>query len=70
METKINYYTIKEIESGSSNFMPIPKRTQARYRKEGLLPFFRIGRQIYYKNEHLEYLFSKLEQHTVFKKAD
>ncbi len=69
METKINYHTIKDIENGINGFVPIPKRTQARYRKDGLLPFFRIGRQIYYRNEHLEYLFTKLEQHTAFIKS-
>ncbi len=70
METKTEYYTIKDIESGSSNYMPIPKRTQARYRKEGLLAYIKIGRQIYYTSEHIKQLFLNLESTSMNSKAE
>ena len=57
-----DYYTIDETEKGIDGFLPIPKRTQANYRKQGLLQFLKVGRQIYYRSEHLENLFLKLEK--------
>jgi len=57
-----DYYTINETEKGIEGFLPIPKRTQANYRKQGLLQFLKIGKQIYYRSEHLQNLLLKLEQ--------
>jgi len=56
------YFTIDETEKGIEGFLPIPKITQANYRKQGLLHYIKVGRQIYYKTEHLRHLFVKLEQ--------
>lgn len=64
-----DYHTIDEIEKGIDGFLPIPKRTQSKYRKEGLLKFFKLGRQIYYRTEHLKEFFIKLEQAAI-NKAD
>ena len=63
-----DYYTIEETEKGIDEFLPIPKRTQANYRKQGLLQFLKVGRQIYYRSEHLRQLFLKLEQSSAQKK--
>jgi len=57
-----DYFTIVETEKGIKGFLPIPKRTQANYRKQGLLQFLKIGKQIYYRSEHLQNLLLKLEQ--------
>jgi len=57
-----DYYTINETEKGIDGFLPIPRSTQANYRKKGLLQFLKVGRQIYYRSEHLENLFLKLEE--------
>lgn len=62
-----DYYTIEETEKGIDGFLPIPKTTQSKYRKEGLLVFIKVGRQIYYRNEHLKQLFVKLEQAAIHK---
>jgi hypothetical protein len=63
-----DYYTIEETEKGIDGLLPIPKRTQANYRKQGLLQFLKVGRQIYYRLEHLNNLFSKLENLAVHPK--
>ena len=55
------YYSIEELEAGLQEILPISKRTQARYRKEGLLPYIKIGRRIFYSKKHIEYLFNQLE---------
>jgi hypothetical protein len=55
------YYTIEEIEAGQAGVLAISKRTQARYRKEGLLPYIKIGRRIFYSKKHIEHLFKTLE---------
>lgn len=64
------YFTIEETEKGIDGFLPIPKRTQANYRKQGLLQYLKVGRQIYYRSEHLNNLFSKLENLAAQPKAD
>ena len=62
------YYSIEELEAGLQEILPISKRTQARYRKEGLLPYIKIGRRIFYSKKHIEYLFNQLEaQNTAIK---
>ncbi|HEO99660.1 MAG TPA: DNA-binding protein [Epsilonproteobacteria bacterium] len=64
-----DYYTIEETEKGINGFLPIPRTTQSKYRKDGLLVFIKVGRQIYYRTEHLKDLFIKLEQPAI-NKAD
>ena len=58
------YYTIEDIEAGKAGVLPISKRTQARYRKEGILPYIKIGRRIFYSQKHIEQLFKALEAQT------
>lgn len=64
------YYTIEELEEGQTGILPISKRTQARYRKIGLLPYIKIGRRIFYSQKHIEHLFKSLEVQTGNTKAD
>lgn len=40
---------------------PFPRTTLWRLRKAGQLPFYRIGRRIYYSAEHLAALLSSCE---------
>jgi predicted site-specific integrase-resolvase len=72
MDTNIvqlkEYFTVDEIESGVAGVLPISKRTQARYRKEGLLPYIKIGRRIFYSKKHIEHLFKMLENRSVIAK--
>ena len=63
------YYTIEELEDGQAGVLPISRRTQARYRKNGLLPYIKIGRRIFYSQKHIEHLFKALETQTVQKDA-
>ena len=63
------YYTIEELEDGQAGVLPISRRTQARYRKNGLLPYIKIGRRIFYSQKHIEHLFKALEAQTVQKDA-
>jgi hypothetical protein len=63
------YYTIEELEEGLTDILPISRRTQARYRKVGLLPYIKIGRRIFYSKTHIEQLFKALEAQTVQKEA-
>jgi hypothetical protein len=67
MERK-EYYTIDDVAQGINEFIPIPKRSQANYRKKGLLPHLKVGRQIYYTKQHLKQLFISLE--SINTKAD
>lgn len=41
---------------------PFSRSTRWRLRESGLLPFYKIGRRIYYAREHLEELLRKCEQ--------
>ncbi|MBA3767838.1 MAG: helix-turn-helix domain-containing protein [Acidobacteria bacterium] len=41
--------------------MPFPRTTLWRLRISGRLPFYRIGRRIYYSTEHLEALLKACE---------
>ncbi len=62
MDTKnITYFSIQDIEQGINGILPISKRTQAHYRKKGLLPYIKVGRRIFYSQKHIEYLFNALE---------
>jgi ribosomal protein S1 len=65
-----DYYTIEETEKGIEGFLPIPKITQANYRKQGLLHYIKVGRQIYYKTEHIKQLFLSLESKSMNTKAE
>jgi len=67
---KIEYYTIDDVAQGISEFIPVPKRSQANYRKKGLLPHIKIGRQIYYTSEHIKQLFLNLESNSMNTKAE
>ena len=62
------YFTIEEVESGQVGALPIPRSTQARYRKEGILPYIKIGRRIFYSQKHIEQLFKALEAQTAIVK--
>jgi len=68
--SKTEYYTIDDVAKGIIGFIPIPKRSQANYRKKGLLPHIKIGRQIYYSPEHIKQLFSTLESKSIDSKAE
>ncbi len=74
MEPKINienqYFSIQDLENGIDYLIPISKRTQARYRKIGLLPYIKIGRRIFYSQRHIEHLFKSLEVQTSKIKAE
>jgi len=65
-----DFYTIDETEKGINTFLPLSKRIQANYRKQGLLQFLKVGRQIYYRSEHLRQLFLKLEKKETPPKVD
>lgn len=63
------YYTIEELETGKAVVLPISRRTQAKYRKSGILPYIKIGRRIFYSQKHIEHLFKALEAQTAQKEA-
>lgn len=51
----------EEVNLIAEKNMPLPRTTLWRLRTSGRLPFYRIGRRIYYSPEHLESLLKACE---------